>query len=123
MLGAKAEPSQNQNSYPMTDEKKFASNLKVFVNGALVKTVTLEDDPADHRGILSWHNQLQNRKLSEAGSYGYMVKISLTKAQIKTLEKTGKLSLKLSVDNGGGLAVYGKEFGRYAFDPSIVLLK
>jgi hypothetical protein len=31
--------------------------------------------------------------------------------------------VKLSVDNGGGLAVYGKEFGRYAFDPSIVLLK
>ena len=123
MLGAKAEPSQNQNSYPMTDEKKFASNLKVFVNGTLVKTVTLEDDPADHRGILSWHNQLQNRKLSEAGSYGYMVKIPLTKAQIKALEITGKLSIKLSVDNCGGLAVYGKEFGRYAFDPSVVLLK
>jgi predicted transcriptional regulator len=47
----------------------------------------------------------------------------LTNSQIKSLEKTGKLSVKLSVDNGGGLAVYGKEFGRYAFDPSIVLLK
>jgi predicted transcriptional regulator len=47
----------------------------------------------------------------------------LTKAQIKALEITGKLSIKLSVDNGGGLAVYGKEFGRYAYDPSVVLLK
>jgi len=123
MLGAKAEPSQNKNSYPMTDEKKFTSNVKVSIGGVLVKTLKLEDDPADHRGILSWHNQLQNRKLSEAGSYGYLVKIPLTSAQIKTLNKTGKLSVKLSVDNGGGLAVYGKDFGRYAFNPSIVLQK
>jgi hypothetical protein len=123
MLGAKAEPSQNKNSYPMTDEKKFMSKVKIEINGVLAKEITLEDDPADHRGILSWHAQPQNRKLSEAGSYGYMVKIPLTKIQLKTLQKTNKLSLKLSVTNGGGLAVYGKDFGRYAFNPSVVLVR
>lgn len=122
MLGAKAEPSQNKNSYPMTDEKKFASNVQIEIDGSFAKTILLEDDPADHRGILSWHSQLQNRKLSEAGSYGYMVKIPLKSKQIRSLAKTGKLTVKLSVNNGGGLAVYGKEFGRYAFNPSVILL-
>ena len=106
----------------LRDEKKFSSQVKITVNSKLLKTIALEDDPADHRGILSWHSQLQNRKLSEAGSYGYLVKIPLNSSQIKALTKTGKLTVKLSVDNGGGLAVYGKDFGRYAFNPSVILL-
>lgn len=123
MLGAKAEPSQNQNSYPMTDEKTFPSAVNILIDGKLAQTVKLADDPADHRGILSWHNQAQNRKLDEAGSYGYMVKVPLTKAQIKSLNKTGKLTVKLEVKGNGGLAVYGNHFGRYAFNPSVVLVR
>jgi hypothetical protein len=123
MLGAKAEPSQNQNSYPMTDEKKFGSKVKIYIEGVFEEEITLEDDPADHRGVLSWHAQLQNRKLSEAGSYGYLVKIPLKNKHLKALDKNGKLTFKLSVSNGGGLAVYGKDFGRYPFNPSIVLKK
>ncbi|WP_341227997.1 sugar-binding domain-containing protein [uncultured Arcticibacterium sp.] len=121
MLGAIAEPSQNKNSYPMTDETKFPSKVAVSINGVTVKNVNLEDDPADHRGILSWHSQKEDRLLHEAGSYGYMVKIPLTKSQLKSLKKDGELKVKLSVKNGGGLAVYGKDFGRYPFNPSIVL--
>ncbi len=121
MLGAKAEPSQNKNSYPMTDESKYPSKVTVSVNGQAVKTIELLDDPADHRGILSWHSQKEDRKLHEAGSYGYMVNIPLSKAQLKNLKKDKKIDVRLEVNNGGGLAVYGKNFGRYPFGPSLVL--
>ncbi len=123
MLGAKAEPSQNKNSYPMTDETKFSSEVKIIIDNKVSKNIKLEDDPADHRGILSWHHQLENGKLDEAGSYGYKVKVPLTKSQVKSLQKNGKLSVKLSVEGNGGLAVYGKDFGRYPLGPSLVLFE
>ena len=121
MLGARAQPSQNKNAYPMTDEALFGSSVTIKINGQKAKTVALPDDPADHRGILSWHYQKQNRRLDEAGSYGYLVKIPLTKGQLNTLAKDGKLDVQLLVEGEGGLAVYGREFGRYPFDPSLVL--
>jgi hypothetical protein len=121
MLGAIAEPSQNKNSYPMTDETKFSSVINVSINGLKVKNVTLEDDPADHRGVLSWLNQKEDGTLNEAGSYGYLVKIPLTKSQLKTYKKTGSMKVKLATNGEGGLAVYGKDFGRYPFGPSLIL--
>ena len=123
MLGAIAAPSQNKNSYPMTDTKLHSSDVEIYINGALAQKVHLDDDPADHRGILSWHHQAQNRKLDEAGSYGYMVKVPLTDAQLKAFEAQGSANVELRVTNGGGLAVYGAEFGRYPFNPSLVFLK
>ena len=63
MLGAKASPSGNPNSYPMTDEKLFPSKVTISIDGKTALTATLADDPADHRGILSWHHQLKDRKL------------------------------------------------------------
>jgi hypothetical protein len=121
MLGARAEPSQNKNSYPMTDEDQFSSEVEILINGKSSHKVKLEDDPADHRGILSWHYQKQNRRLDEAGSYGYLVKVPLSKSQLSQLSKTGKITIQLKVVNEGGLAVYGDKFGRYPFNPSIVI--
>lgn len=40
---------------------------------------------------------------------------------LKDIESQGSLKIKLESLNGGGLAIYGKEFGRYPFDPSLVL--
>jgi hypothetical protein len=121
MLGAKAEPSQNPNSYPMTDEKSFMSSIKILINNKMVKMVVLEDDPADHRGILSWHNQKEDGTLNEAGSYGYMVKVPLTGAELAALKLKGKLTVRIETDGVGGLAVYGKDFGRYPFNPSLII--
>jgi len=121
MLGAKAEPSQNQNSYPMTDEKAFPSAIKILIDNKLAKKVTLDDDPADHRGILSWHNQKEDGTLSEAGSYGYMVKVPLTGAQLASLKVKGKMKVRIETEGLGGLAVYGKDFGRYGINPSLVI--
>lgn len=121
MLGARAEPSSNPNAYPMTDETMFPSQVSVWVNGTKVHTVTLSDDPADHRGILSWHHQLQDKKLREAGSYGYLTKVPLSRRVLKDAATTGKIVVELRTEGEGGIAVYGKSFGRYPVDPSVVL--
>jgi predicted transcriptional regulator len=123
MLGAKASPSGNPNSYPMTDEKLFPSKVTISVDGKVALSTTLGDDPADHRGILSWHHQLKDKKLREAGSYGYLTKVPVTKAQLKEAAKNGKLVIQIKTAGDGGVAVYGKSFGRYPLDPSLVMKK
>jgi hypothetical protein len=121
MLGGKASPSGNPNAYPMTDEILFASKIVARVNGEVALSTTLKDDPADHRGVLSWHHQLKDKKLREAGSYGYLVKVPVSKTQLKTAVEKGVLTIQLKTVGEGGIAVYGKSFGRYPVDPSLVL--
>jgi hypothetical protein len=121
MLGAKVSAHKNPNAYPMTDEITFPSKISVYINGKKVKTVTLPDDPADHRGILSWHNQLQDKKLREAGSYGYLVKVPVSKEDLKNAAGKGFISVKIQTEGEGGLAIYGENFGRYPINPSVVI--
>ena len=123
MKGAKVASSRNPNAYPMTDEKMFPSEVTITVNGEKIQTVMLADDPADHRGVLSWHHQLQDRKLREAGSYGYLVKVPISKKMLKAAAEKGQVVVNISANGKGGVAVYGKEFGRYPWDPSLVLKK
>lgn len=118
MLGSRVSPSSNPNSYPMTDETLFSSKLQVSLNGKKVLAEVLPDDPADSRGVLSWHHQLKDRKLREAGSYGYLIKVPVSKS-FWAKNKTATLKLE-SVDMGG-LAIYGDEFGRYPIDINWVL--
>lgn len=115
------DPSRNPNSYPMTDSYKYPSLVKVKINGEVVDVFFLEDDPADHRGVLSWYSQLQDGRLREAGSYGYLLKSNIPVELLRT-SKEGKLNIRLEVDEGmaGGLAIYGKVFGRYALDPTLL---
>ena len=63
MLGALVSPHKNPNAYPMTDETLFRSVVDVYINDKKVKSTTLPDDPADHRGVLSWNSQLKDKKL------------------------------------------------------------
>jgi hypothetical protein len=121
MLGARASPSGNPNAYPMTDEKLFPSVVSITVDGKTVLTTTLKDDPADHRGVLSWHHQLQDKKLREAGSYGFLTKVPITKAQLKSAIQNGQLTIRIATKGDGGIAIYGKSFGRYPIDPSLVM--
>jgi len=118
MLGGGSwDRSKNPNSYPQTSDVKFPSTVKVFIGGALVKTVTLADDPADHRGILSWLSQLRDGRLREAGSYGWLVETPVPADAVRD----GKVMVRLEADNG--LAVYGPAFGRYPLGPHIGLAK
>lgn len=123
MLGEKIEPSKNPNAYPMTDELTFPSEVEVSLNGRKMGSMLLPDDPADHRGVLSWHHQLKDRKLREAGSYGYLLRMRIPKNTLRRARKSGKITIRLATAGEGGLAIYGRQFGRYPFDPSIVLLK
>ena len=120
MKGSRVAASSNPNSYPMTDESRFPSTIRVLVNGRQQQEITLADDPADHRGVLSWHAQKQDGKLREAGSYGYLIKIPID-SNIIDMSNSGIINIRLETDGEGGMAIYGKEFGRYALNPSLVV--
>jgi hypothetical protein len=117
------DPGKNPNAYPMTDTQKYPSSVTITVDGESLGTFTLDDDPADHRGILSWFAQQHNRKLNEAGSYGYLVKASVP---INLIQNAKNKSLLIRFEVGestpGGLAIYGERFGRYPFDPSLIFV-
>ena len=115
MLGGGAsDRSKNPNSYPQTCDVKFPANLKVIIDGKVVSEQILPDDPADHRGILSWFSQLRDRKMREAGSYGFLVEVPVTADQVRN----GKVKIRLESD--AGLAVYGPRFGRYPLAPAVM---
>jgi hypothetical protein len=124
MLGAKAEPSQNKNAYPMTDTSRYPSAVSVKINGVFAGRYDLSNDPADHRGILSWHNQPQDKKLYEAGSYGYRLGVNIPQKALELARTTGELIIRLEVDESlaGGLAIYGDKFGRYPMNPTVVFV-
>jgi hypothetical protein len=118
------DPSSNPNSYPMTDETRYPSAVRTRVAGCAVGTFDPQDDPADHRGILSWYSQKRDRKLREAGSYGYLVNAHIPKSVLQEAAVQKEIVLRLEVDEAlpGGLAIYGERFGRYPLDPTLVFV-
>lgn len=119
--GGTFDNSLNPNSYPMTDESKFPSDVAISFNGVAAGKLNLPDDPADHRGVLSWHYQPQDKKLREAGSYGYRLEVNVPADAIQKATQTGELVLRLAVGGNGGLAIYGEKFGMYPFDPTVIV--
>jgi hypothetical protein len=119
------DPSRNPNAYPMTDETLFPSAVTILVNGITAGRRELRDDPADHRGILSWHYQKQDRRLREAGSYGELLRMDIPRDALEKAAASGELVIRLQVDQTlpGGLAIYGKRFGRYPLDPTLVFAR
>jgi hypothetical protein len=119
------DPSRNPNAYPMTDEVRFPSAVTVRVNGVVAGRRELADDPADHRGILSWHSQLKDRHLREAGSYGYLLEVPIPRGALERAAAEGALLVRLEVDEAlpGGLAIYGARFGRYPLDPTVLFVR
>lgn len=115
------DPSLNRNAYPMTDTQYFPSAVRVRIAGQVVGTFDLPDDPADHRGILSWHSQKRDRFLREAGSYGYLVSAPLPPSVLEAAARQKQIVIRLEVDSSlpGGLAIYGERFGRYPLDPTL----
>lgn len=116
------DPSLNPNAYPMTDETRFPSRVGVRINGVHAGMHDLPDDPADHRGVLSWFSQKRDRHLREAGSYGYLIDTVVPATALAQAQETGELVIRLEVDDAlpGGLAIYGKRFGRYPLDPTLL---
>ena len=111
--GGSFDRSNSPNSYPQTSDEKYPADIKVYVDGALAAEMRLADDPADHRGILSWFAQPRTRKLYEAGSYGYLVEVPVAASAVKN----GKV--KIRIESNKGLTVYGPRFGRYPLSPAV----
>jgi len=117
------DPCKNPNAYAMTDTRVWTSVVSVSVNGVSLGDFVLEDDPADHRGALSWHSQPREKHMFEAGSYGYLVCAAIPAGVLKAGEKA---VIRFTVPEtsvsatSGGLAIYGRDFGRYPMDPTIV---
>jgi hypothetical protein len=118
------DPSLNPNAYPMTDERLSPSAVTVRVNGMIAGHWALADDPADHRGILSWHYQKRDGRLREAGSYGTLERVAIPHEALERAAALGQLVIRLEVDPElpGGLAIYGRRFGRYPLDPTVIFL-
>jgi hypothetical protein len=118
------DPGKNPNAYPMTDDTPYPSAVTVWVNGERAGRYELDDDPADHRGILSWFAQKRAKKLQEAGSYGQLLRVPIPREALAKAAATGEVVVRLSVDESlpGGLAIYGARFGRYPVDPSVVFV-
>jgi len=119
--GGTFDNSLNPNAYPQTDEIKFSSDVAISFNGIAAGKLNLPDDPADHRGVLSWHYQPQDKKLREAGSYGYKLVVNIPNDALQKATQTGELVLRLAVEGNGGLAIYGEKMGMYPFDPMVIL--
>jgi hypothetical protein len=118
------DPSLNPNSYPMTDETRYPSAVRVRIGDDVVGVFDLPDDPADHRGILSWHAQKRDNTLTEAGSYGYLICATIPNETLEQAAKAGTIVIRLEVDAAvaGGLAIYGERFGRYPLDPTLAFV-
>jgi hypothetical protein len=116
--------SRNPNSYPMTSSTPFPSAVTLRVNGILAGRYELADDPADSRGILSWHAQPHDGHLHEAGSYGQLLRVPLPPEAVAQAGRSGQLIIRLDVDDAlpGGLAIYGAHFGRYPLDPTVIFV-
>lgn len=115
MHGADARVEYNPNTYYMTDEDRHPSRVNVLVDGQRIGSFYLPDDPADSRGILSWHYQPIPNKLDEAGSYGYLCKVSIPGQLAAKLDRRRSFCLELQAEDGG-LALYDPNAGRYPID-------
>jgi hypothetical protein len=119
--GGTFDPCKSLNSYAMTDKVLWPSKLEVSVDGKVIGKYDLSDDPADHRGILSWGSQTKERWMREAGSFGELVKMKVPTDLLAGKDKVVIRFTTPADDLDGGLALYGKDFGRYPLDPTIVL--
>lgn len=106
-------------SYPQTGYKPLPTSVIVKVDGTQCAELKIDDDPADHRGVLSWQAQGRNLRLDEAGSYGYLQNVVIPKF---LFSKSKKIVVRLEVSPScdGGLALYGEDSGFYPMNPMIL---
>ncbi|MFD0671194.1 glycoside hydrolase family 2 protein [Cohnella sp. GCM10027633] len=115
MHGGLDQTELNPNTYPMTDDDKHESRIEAYVDGERIGTFALSDDPADSRGVLSWHYQPTHDKLDDAGSYGYLCRAVVPSRLLGRIDVKRGFRLELRASEGG-LALYGRNAGRYPID-------
>lgn len=110
----------NRQDNPQTDlARSWPSTLSVMVNGREIERITLPDDPADARGVLSHLKGLDH------GSHGELVDgmVKLTEQDRAALEAGEPLVLRLRIppdaEHKGGLCLFGADSGELPLDPSL----
>ena len=110
----------NRQDYPQTDQDRtWSSTLAISVNGRPVDRITLLDDAADARGVLSHLAGI------EPGSHGELVDgmVVLTDRDRAGLAAGEPMTLRLAVpDNApkkGGLCLFGATTGEMPLDVTI----
>jgi hypothetical protein len=91
----------------MTDESRFPSEVEVLINGEMIRTLHLENDWADARGMLSWHYQPEERHLDEAGSFGEAQHFDIPTRFISGIAKEGGFTLTVSEAQVGQSLILG----------------
>ena len=119
VVGDRTDPGANHNSYFMTDEERFPARIRLCIEGEEALQTELPNDPADARGLLSWHYQARQRYLDEAGSYGYLLCARVSEKALLRARERGSLRFTLETDEGG-LALYGRNAGRYPIDIELI---
>ncbi|MBI3972742.1 MAG: hypothetical protein HY332_15815 [Chloroflexi bacterium] len=109
--------------YPQTERIKLPTDVTVSVNGVVLGTVRLPDDPADAHGVLSAHLS----EHWETCSYGYPTTLAADASTVRSVLESaqdGQLVVRFEVPRGGvvgGLNLYGARMGAYPVDPTVFL--
>ncbi|MCB0125178.1 MAG: hypothetical protein KDE58_23150 [Caldilineaceae bacterium] len=107
-------------NYPQTEPGQEApSDVVVTMNGVDVGTVHLPDDPADARGVLSHHRDI------DPGSYGFLQDLTIDGNTFKQiLQDASSLQIRFTVpagDRANGFALFGETLGGYPVGPTLLL--
>lgn len=127
-------------NYPQTERnRKYPTHVAVSLNDIAVGEMDLPDDPADARGVLSHHRNI------DPGSYGYLTDVRIDGSTLNQVlgtmdENTEVLRVRFTVpvlgsssgvrviggglrsmENSGGIALYGETLGCYPVDPTVLL--
>lgn len=109
---------QGVGAVKVTDEIRYPSQLKIYMNGTCVARLELADDPSDERALFT-NAALGGEPFSYAnlGQFGYGEKFEVCIPPELTQCDEVEITFKCG---GGGLTLYGEYAGRYGFHPSIV---
>ena len=108
--------------YPQTDAPAWPTDVTLSINGVPFETVTIENDFADARGVLSHMAHFHH------GSNGKLVDVPITGAAFEALAEALKgdrevrvrFEVKGDAQNLGGLSLFGESMGAHPADPALV---
>lgn len=109
--------------YPQTDDNTWPTDVTVSIAGVPVKTVTIESDFADAKGVLSHVAGIHH------GSYGKMINLAIEGEALESLKKSIdqdriviiRFEVAPDAEHVGGLSLYGATMGQAPMDPTLIL--
>ena len=96
----------------LTDEKRYPSEVRIYVQGKLCGEFLLPDQPWDKRALFSNARAMEEGSVSyrRTGTYGYGFRYDIP------VELEENTELVIETDDGGCI-IYGNRMGRYGCDP------